>query len=646
MHIKDEAGSVCSGSIINGLFEGSIQTRNGTYYIEPMEANTDHGSPNAHSYIYHENDIDYSLLESVNSSLVSAIYQKLKNLRTNIESQEEWYTRTKRSIDVSRTTCLLYVKADYLFCRRFGSVERVIAQIDGLLKAVNTIYERAEFHGIKHINFKVKKLDIFTDKNPSDPMHSSLIGVEKLLELHSERNWNSYCLSYLFTNRDYSGVIGLAWEGKIGNYGGICSKTTKFGKVLKNEASLNTGLVTVQTFGQPLPPRVIGITLAHELAHSLGAPHDGGKECERFEAGDKQGSYLMFPYAVDENQYHSNWFSACTIDFIGKILHSKKDQCFVESDRPICGNRLVEEGEECDVGSKDTDLCCFGANEATELQCKLRPGKLCSPSQGLCCNHECSYAAQGAPCQKESECAFESYCTGASAKCLKPSSKPNYTVCHLETKICMNGLCMQSLCTKYGLEKCDCETSSMYEKCQLCCQQPGNAQTCAGTSSTLLLRYFNGRQISLPPGSPCGDRQGYCDKFHMCRLVDADGPIARLKNKFLGFIEIEDIASWMKTRWWAILLMILTLAAIMAGTVFLLGRTLDSDKVEKGFPVTKASLRMKDHVLEDRTDFGVEEDSRAVLRRPVMYEMEQSIVFQQREETFFHSSFVEFESRM
>lgn len=35
-----------------------------------------------------------------------------------------------------------------------------------------------------------------------------------------------------------------------------------------------------------------------------------------------------------------------------------------------------------------------------------------------------------------------------------------------------------------------------------------------------------------------------------------------------------------QTRWWAVLLMILTLAAVMAGTVFLFGRTLESEKGE------------------------------------------------------------------
>ena len=39
-----------------------------------------------------------------------------------------------------------------------------------------------------------------------------------------------------------------------------------------------------------------------------------------------------------------------------------------------------------------------------------------------------------------------------------------------------------------------------------------------------------GRTITLQPGSPCNDFRGYCDVFMRCRLVDADGPLARLKK--------------------------------------------------------------------------------------------------------------------
>lgn len=63
-----------------------------------------------------------------------------------------------------------------------------------------------------------------TEEDTSDPLYPLFIGPEKLLSLYSENNWGNFCLSYLLTNRDYSGVLGLAWEGKAGESSSLCHK--------------------------------------------------------------------------------------------------------------------------------------------------------------------------------------------------------------------------------------------------------------------------------------------------------------------------------------------------------------------------------------------------------------------------------------
>ena len=59
-------------------------------------------------------------------------------------------------------------------------------------------------------------------------------------------------------------------------------------------------------------------------------------------------------------------------------------------------------------------------------------------------------------------------------------------------------------------------------------------------------RYFERRAVTLLPGSPCADNQGYCNKFQVCQLLYADGPIARLKNSFLHLDDFDDPTEWMK----------------------------------------------------------------------------------------------------
>lgn len=55
-----------------------------------------------------------------------------------------------------------------------------------------------------------------------------------------------------------------------GNWGGVCSQQTTLRD--GRASTLNTGLVTIQNYGQFLPPRHVQLTFAHELGHSLGSP--------------------------------------------------------------------------------------------------------------------------------------------------------------------------------------------------------------------------------------------------------------------------------------------------------------------------------------------------------------------------------------
>lgn len=71
-----------------------------------------------------------------------------------------------------------------------------------------------------------------------------------------------------------------------------------------------------------------------------------------------------------------------------------------------------------------------------------------------------------------------------------------------------------------------------------------NPNTCSSTGSERLARFFNKKVTTLPAGSPCNDFKGYCDVFMRCRLVDADGPLARLKKAIFNAELYENIAEW------------------------------------------------------------------------------------------------------
>ena len=88
----------------------------------------------------------------------------------------------------------------------------------------------------------------------------------------------------------------------------------------------------------------------------------------------------------------------------------------LEPEIAICGNGVVEDGEECDCGWEEDCLedCCWPQRtkySSNQLPCTLRPTKQCSPSEGPCCNQDCSYNI-GMQCRDDNGCRDQSYCNG------------------------------------------------------------------------------------------------------------------------------------------------------------------------------------------------------------------------------------------
>lgn len=55
--LTGEKGTLTHGSIVDGKFEGFIQSYQGTYYVEPSERYLEDKDVPFHSVIYHEDDI-------------------------------------------------------------------------------------------------------------------------------------------------------------------------------------------------------------------------------------------------------------------------------------------------------------------------------------------------------------------------------------------------------------------------------------------------------------------------------------------------------------------------------------------------------------------------------------------------------------
>jgi disintegrin and metalloproteinase domain-containing protein 10 len=83
----------------------------------------------------------------------------------------------------------------------------------------------------------------------------------------------------MFAHRDFSdGVLGLAWVSSPGNNAGICAD------------GFNTAWVTTLNFDSVVPLAVTQVTLAHEVGHNAGSPHDSTAACS---PGGNGGNFIM-----------------------------------------------------------------------------------------------------------------------------------------------------------------------------------------------------------------------------------------------------------------------------------------------------------------------------------------------------------------
>ncbi|KAI5637446.1 metallo-peptidase family m12B reprolysin-like domain-containing protein [Phthorimaea operculella] len=294
--------------------------------------------------------------------------------------------------------------------------EEILSLISHHVTAVNYIYRDTKFDGRmehRNIKFEVQRIKIDDDSMCNGHQFASEtnqfclenIDVSNFLNLHSLGNHEDFCLAYVFTYRDFTGgTLGLAWVASAsGASGGICEKYKTYtetigGMYQSTKRSLNTGIITFVNYNSRVPPKVSQLTLAHEIGHNFGSPHDYPSECR---PGGQKGNFIMFASATSGDRPNNSKFSACSVGNISAVLDAVRDgrkrNCLSESQGAFCGNKIVEDGEQCDCGYDELeckDRCCYPRQvsafdreqNASAKGCDRRANTQCSPSQGPCCH--------------------------------------------------------------------------------------------------------------------------------------------------------------------------------------------------------------------------------------------------------------------
>ena len=147
-------------------------------------------------------------------------------------------------------------------------------------------------------------------------------------------------------------------------------------------------------------------TVAHEIGHQLGFAHDGDEDTDG--ASCAASGFVMA--AVGGFGLVDEWSSCSKATYDATI---DAHECLAEGAVAVCGNGVVDPGEDCDCLGGDcagVDACCDGAT------CAFVPGATCSARDGCCSS--CAIVAAGVECRASvGSCDVAETCDGVDPAC-------------------------------------------------------------------------------------------------------------------------------------------------------------------------------------------------------------------------------------
>ncbi|KAG7450771.1 uncharacterized protein BT62DRAFT_943672 [Guyanagaster necrorhizus] len=398
----------------------------------------------------------------------------------------------------SQQVLYMGVAADCQYVQQFGDKDNATKQILNDWNMASSLYKSTFNVSLGIVELQVQDSSCPSVTNSSVPWNvncTDSVTLNDRLSLFSQWRGNkgndSAGLWHLMSGCPTGSEVGIAWLATL------CQQT----------ASGNTGSVVsgtaVSTSG-----RTEWQIVAHEIGHNFGAIHDCTDGCLETDSCcplntdtcDASSRFIMSPVSQSSEQQ----FSACSLGNICSVMESTSgsnlnSSCLVDAtlatgviSLQMCGNGIVEAGEDCDPGAGVDSNCCDSST------CKFKNGAVCDPDSSACCTGQCAFAPSTQVCRasKDSRCDTAETCTGNSSACPSDVVTPNGQSCG------SNGLaCASGLCTSVSLQ-CQTAGASMNlttacsnrndQTCQISCQNPSNSNQCVLLSSLLI------------DGSPCG----------------------------------------------------------------------------------------------------------------------------------------------
>ncbi|XP_039379549.1 disintegrin and metalloproteinase domain-containing protein 32 isoform X5 [Mauremys reevesii] len=386
-HIKDDCyyqgyiagfpNSLVTLSTCSGL-RGLLQFENASYGIEPLDS-----SPGFEHIIYQiKNENTQSPLFANNYTDIGRekVTGKVSyKLHTDIEA----FFQSMSDVTKSPRYLEIDVILDKGLYNYLGSDKDLITQkIVQLLGFVNSMFTPL------NMTIVLSSLEFWTDNNKIRTTGEADEILQRFLQWkESYLVLRPHDMAYLFVYRDHPNYVGATFAGRI------CLKNYAGGVALYQRA------VTLETFS---------VIIAQLLGLSLGIAYDDSRDCQC-------SGYTCIMHTKAVHSKGVKAFSSCSIrDFKSFIKHRGGD-CL--SNRPylntsykkasVCGNRIVERGEQCDCGSAQEcakDKCCTN-------KCRLKPRAKCGT--GLCCQN----CKNGHRCEHNTAYCYKGRCQSPDIEC-------------------------------------------------------------------------------------------------------------------------------------------------------------------------------------------------------------------------------------
>ncbi|XP_040587920.1 disintegrin and metalloproteinase domain-containing protein 25-like [Mesocricetus auratus] len=395
-YIDGDPESMVALTTCLGGFQGTLQINGTVYEIKPKNLSS------TFEHLVHKIDSEESQLLPMRCALTEEEISRQMKLQENDNhilmqsSYEGWWTH-KHFLNLALVVDQERIR--YLN----GNLSRVLMELLMIVHVINKIYHPMD------VEVVLLGVEMW---NEGDQVTATTI----MDLLNHFCHWKNVSLNkrvqndiaHLFVKRRFGIYLGLAYVGTV------CIPF------------LNCGVDNL--VGGNLVH--FGHITAHEMGHNLGMIHDdhtctcGMQACLMAETDNGVPKFSNCSYAALFKTYA---FANC--------LHKEKKPVS-KYKLELCGNGVVDDGEECDCGSSKMcvkDPCCREG-------CTLKYGAACA--FGLCCK-DCQIMASGAVCREaDNECDLPEWCNGESHEC------PN-DVYLLDGSSCKDGgYCYEKRCNK------------------------------------------------------------------------------------------------------------------------------------------------------------------------------------------------------